>query len=57
MPHCVCYYSLALLGLKKGFESETRAGNEDQISFISIWYPKAERSCSFDCSRGTEKLA
>lgn len=57
MPHCICYYSLALLGLKKGFESETRAGNEDQISFISIWYPKAERSCSFDCSRGTEKLA
>lgn len=37
------------------FESETRADNEDQISFISICYPKAERSYIFDSSRNTRK--
>lgn len=37
------------------FESETRADNEDQISFISICSPKAERGYIFDSSRNTRK--
>lgn len=37
------------------FESEMRADNEDQISFISICYPKAERIYIFDSSRNTRK--
>ena len=37
------------------FESETRADNEDRISFISICYPKAERSYVFHSSRNTRK--
>lgn len=37
------------------FESEMRADNEDQISFISICYPEEERSYIFDSSRNTRK--
>lgn len=37
------------------FESKTRPGNGDQISFISICYHKAERSYIFDSSRNTRK--
>jgi len=35
------------------FESEMRADNENQVSFVSIFYPKAERSYIFDSTRKT----